>query len=86
MYLRTRHRRTLERLFARPTPPAIRWAEVESLLVALDVEIIERSGSRVRLSRDGKDKVVHRPHPSPYLPRITARNIAEFLTEIGVSP
>lgn len=86
MYLRTRHRRTLEQIFARPTPPDIRWAEVDSLLKALDVEILERAGSRVRLSSDGIRIVIHRPHPSPYLARAAVRNIAIFLTDIGVEP
>lgn len=86
MYLRTRHRRTLERMFARPTPSDIRWAEVEALLRALDVEIGQRAGSRVRLSRDGKGIVVHEPHPSPHLLRSTVREIAAFLSDIGVSP
>ena len=86
MYLRTRHRRTLERIFARPTPSDIRWAEVVSLLEALDVEIEERAGSRVRLSRDETRTVVHKPHPGPNLRRANVRDIAIFLTSIGVVP
>jgi len=38
MYLRSRHQRTLERIFATPTPTDIRWAELESLMIALDIE------------------------------------------------
>ena len=86
MYLRTRHRRTLERIFARPTPSDIRWSEVESLLRALNIEVVEGEGSRVRLRSGAIRRVVHRPHPSPYLARAAVRNIAIFLTEIGVEP
>ncbi|MDE2778992.1 MAG: type II toxin-antitoxin system HicA family toxin [Chloroflexota bacterium] len=86
MYLRTRHRRTLERIFARPTPSDIRWAEVVSLLRALDVEISQRAGSRVRIGKDGVRIVVHEPHPNPYLDRRAVRDIATFLTAIGVAP
>ena len=76
----------MERIFARPTPPNIRWAEVESLMRALDVEVLEGAGSRVRLSKDSIRRVIHRPHPSPYLARAAVRNIAVFLTDIGVEP
>ena len=86
MNLRTRHRRTLERIFARPTPSDIRWVEVDSLMRALDVEVVEGAGSRVRLSKNGVRRVIHRPHPSPYLARAAIRNIAIFLTDIGVEP
>ena len=45
--MRARQRRTLERLFSKPTPANIRRADVVSLMDALNFEITERSGSRV---------------------------------------
>ena len=86
MYLRSRHRRTLERIFATPTPSDIRWAEVVALLTALDIEVVERAGSRVLLIKDNESIVVHRPHPSPHLVRTAVRRIAGFLEAIGVKP
>ncbi|MYC28829.1 MAG: type II toxin-antitoxin system HicA family toxin [Chloroflexi bacterium] len=84
--MRNRHRSTLARIFASPTPPDIRWAEVVSLLRALDVEILEAAGSRVRLRSGGKQKVIHRPHPKPYLSKGAVRDVVDFLNEVGVSP
>ena len=86
MDMRLRHRRTLERIFASPTPSDIRWAEVESLLRAVDVEITERAGARVLLRKEGERMVVHRPHPRPELLRSVVRRIAGFLDTIGVNP
>ena len=86
MTLRSRHQRTLERIFARPTPSDIRWAEVVALMRALDVEIVERAGSRVRFQKDGVHAVVHRPHPEPHLGRQSLRYVIKFLDEIGVRP
>ena len=86
MYMRTKHQRTLARVFARPTRSGIRWADIESLLQALGVEIIEAAGSRVHLVGDSKAIVVHRPHPRPETARATVRQIATFLTDIGVTP
>ena len=52
--VRKKHRRVLERVFATPTPPDIRWRELEATLHACGVEIVERKGSRVglRMVRD----------------------------------
>ena len=86
MELRNRRLRTLNRIFARPTPPDIRWDEAVSLLRALDVEITQRAGSRVRLTKDGVRIVVHEPHPGPHLDRRAVRDIASFLTAIGAAP
>ena len=86
MELRTRHRRTLNRIFAKPTPSDIRWDEAVSLLRALDVEITQRAGSRVCIARGGVRLIIHRPHPRPYLSQETARGIATFLSGLGVEP
>ena len=63
--MRRRHRRTLERMQAAPTPADIRWEEIESLLGALGVNLVERAGSRVQLVKGTESIVVHRPHQDP---------------------
>ena len=81
--MRGRHRRTLERMRTVPTPTDIRWAEIESLLGALEVAVVERAGSRVQLVRGSESIVVHRPHPRPVTRRDTVRDIAKFIDRIG---
>ena len=68
---------------ARPTPAGIRWAEIESLLNALGVDVINRAGSRTLLRKGDHRIVVHRPHPQPEVRRDTVRNIVEFISLIG---
>ena len=68
---------------ATPTPADIRWAEIESLLTALRVSLIERAGSRVQLIKGADSIVVHRPHPRPEARRDTVRDIARFIERIG---
>ena len=68
-----------------PTPVDIRWAEVESLLNALGVNIVERSGSRIQLVKGPESMVVHRPHPQPVARRDTIRDIVKFIERIGES-
>ena len=86
MRLRSRHRRTLQRIFTNPAPADIRWAEIEALLRAVGVRVSERAGSRVGLMKDSTGIVVHRPHPQPETSRKTVRDIKEYLLSIGVAP
>ncbi len=55
-------------------------------MTALGVQIIEGSGSRVRLNKDRVSLVVHRPHPRPEMHRRAVLDIAKFLNDIGVIP
>ncbi len=66
-----------------PTPADIRWAEIESLLSALGVNLVERAGSRVQLVKGAESIVVHRPHPRPVTRRDTVRDVAKFIEKIG---
>ncbi len=81
--MRRRHRRTLARMQATPTPADIRWEEIESLLSALGVNLVERAGSRVQLVKGTESIVVHRPHPQPAASRNTVRDIVKFIERIG---
>jgi len=56
-----------------PAPTDIRWAEIESLLNALGVTLVERAGSRVQLVKGPDSIVVHKPHPRPEIRRETVR-------------
>lgn len=84
--MRTKHRRTLEKVCERPTPADIRWNDIISLLNAAGVEVLERSGSRVGLKKGSERMVVHRPHPEPDTGKKTVRDIASFLNTIGIEP
>ncbi len=81
--MRKRHRRTLERMRTVPTPTDIRWVDIESLLGALGVAVVERAGSRVQLVKGSDSIVVHRPHPRPVTRRDTVRDIVKFMERIG---
>ena len=66
-----------------PTSVDIRWAEIESLLNALGVNLVERAGSRIQLVRGSESIVVHRPHPRPVASRNTVRDIVRFIERSG---
>ncbi len=67
---------------ATPTPADIRWADIQSLLNALGVDVVERAGSRVQLVKGTESIVIHKPHPNPETRRDTVRDIGHFIERI----
>jgi hypothetical protein len=61
--MKTKHRKTLTVIFAKPTKASIRFADIESLLVSLGGKVSEGSGSRMSVTVSGKTAHFHRPHP-----------------------
>ncbi|EFL92025.1 HicA-like addiction module [Candidatus Regiella insecticola LSR1] len=51
-------------MLRKPPPSNIKWADIESLIVALGGEVKQSSGSRVRFLLNGSIARFHRPHPS----------------------
>ncbi len=79
-----KHRKTLEAIFTNPIRANILWKDVESLFLALDAEISEGSGSRVRVALNGVRAVFHRPHPQKETKKAAAKSVRRFLHEAGV--
>ena len=81
-----KHRRTLEAIFDDPVRSNIQWRDIEGMLKALDAEITEGVGSRVRIALNGVRAVFHRPHPQKETDKGAVRSMRRFLTEAGVTP
>lgn len=84
--LRSKHRKTLQAIFAHPVRAGIPWTDIESLLVACGAEISEGQGSRVRIVLNNVRAVFHRPHPRKETEKGAVRAMRRFLTEAGVEP
>ena len=84
--MRRKHKKTLERIFARPTSGNIKWREIEALFVELGAEISERAGSRIGVRLFGERRVFHRPHPSPNTDKGAVASIRKWLEKNGVKP
>ncbi len=84
--MNSKQRKTLASVFSSPTPKNIAWADIESLLLAVGCELIEGSGSRIALIRDGQKADFHRPHPGKEAKPYQVRNAKDFLTKLGVEP
>ncbi len=84
--MNSKQSRTLRAVFTEPTPAAIEWAAIESLLMAAGAVVIEGRGSRVRFVCKGVVATFHRPHPDKHAKRYQVRDARAFLERIGVQP
>ena len=84
--MKSKHRRTLAAIFARPTSPSIVFADIESLIKALGGSVHEREGSRVKLILGGQEWRCHRPHPGKEAKRYQVDEARELLERAGVRP
>ena len=84
--MNSKHRKTLRAIFAKPTSSSIVFSNIESLIVALGGEVVEREGSRVRISLQGEQWRCHRPHPGKEAKRYQVEEMRELLERVGVLP
>lgn len=84
--MNSKHRKTLEAIFSKPTPGSIKFSEVESLVLALGGEVREGDGSRVALYLREGVKHAHRPHPGKEAKRYQINEICAWLQALGIAP
>ena len=77
---------TLSAIFADPINGNIEWISIESLLIGLECQIIEGSGSRVTFLLNGQRADFHRPHPGKEALRYRVKDVRLFLQRAGVTP
>lgn len=85
MNLNKKNTTTLEAIFFTPVQSNIVWKDIETLLKALEAEISEGNGSRVRIALNGCRAVFHRPHPKKETDKGAIVSVRRFLNEAGVN-
>ena len=84
--MNTKHRKTLDAVFNKPTLGNISFASIEALVVALGGQIVEREGSRIQLVLDGEQWRAHRPHPGKEAKRYQVEEARELFIRTGHQP
>jgi hypothetical protein len=79
----SKHRKTLDLIFAEPVNGNIEWRRVETLFVALGAARTERAGSAV-INDVRVD--FHRPHPNKEALRYRVKDARRFLEQAGITP
>lgn len=82
--MNSKHKKTLEVIFAVPTCKTVEWNRIEALFVALGAETIEGRGSRVRFVINNTIGTFHRPHPSKDAKPYQVEDDRAFLFAAGV--
>jgi HicA toxin of bacterial toxin-antitoxin, len=79
-----KQRNTYSALFAEPIRRNILWNDVVSLVLALDGQVLQGDGSRVRFDLNEVSLNIHSPHPQKELKRYQVKAVREFLINAGV--
>jgi hypothetical protein len=80
-----KHQKVLKTIFKNPIQSNIRWDDIESLFANLGAEIIEGSGSRIRIELNGVKAVFHRPHPKRETDKGALMSVRRFLNNAGIN-
>ncbi|PNU05475.1 type II toxin-antitoxin system HicA family toxin [Novosphingobium guangzhouense] len=82
--MNSKHKRTLEAIWADPVSATIVFADIEKLLVALGVTVKEGKGSGVKFyGPQGEYLSFHRPHPGKEAKPYQIRGFREYLIQLG---
>ena len=84
--MNSKQKRTLATIYRDPVPTSLAWKYIESLFIALNIEVIEGRGSRVRFFKEGVVASFHRPHPKKEAKPYQVRDARTFLKQLGVEP
>jgi hypothetical protein len=82
----SKNRKTFAAIFTKPTPVSIVFSEIESLVKALGGEVIEREGSRVKITLLTEQWHCHRPHPGKEAKRYQVEEARELFERVGMKP
>ena len=84
MTLSSKHKKTYQKVFSKPTPANIMWRDIEALFSALGATIEEGRGSRVRVFLNDTVAVFHRPHPKNEVDKGAVKSVQKFLNNAGI--
>ena len=86
MTLNTKHAKTLEKIYERPTRANIGWTDIVGLFKACGADVSQRQGSRVCIKLGQQRAVFHAPHPQKETVKGAVEDVRAFLQRAGVTP
>jgi len=84
--MRHKHSNLLAAIFKDPLSANIHWRDVESLLRHLGGAIEPAHGARLRITLNGVQGTLHRPHHSGVCEKHDIRHLRDYLTQAGINP
>jgi len=86
MALNKKHKKTLEKIYQRPTRANITWTDIVSLFKACGADTVQRQGSRVCIKLGEQRAVFHAPHPQKETVKGAVEDVRSFLQRAGITP
>lgn len=80
------HANLIRTIFHDPPSGNVHWREIESLLKHVGATLEPISGARIRMTLNGMEGVLHRPHHSNTLDAKSILHVRGFLARAGVTP
>ncbi|WP_304473603.1 type II toxin-antitoxin system HicA family toxin [uncultured Desulfovibrio sp.] len=84
--MNSKHRKTLEAIFADPVKPSIAWNDIETVFQAFGGTIRAGRGSRAWFIWETQVAVFHRPHPQPTTDKGAVKSVRRYFANIGLKP
>jgi HicA toxin of bacterial toxin-antitoxin, len=82
----SKHKKTLEAIWAEPVNGNLEWARLEALLLGLGCQRIEGAGSSVTFDLQGRRASFHRPHPGKEALRYRVKAVRDYLKQLEIAP
>ena len=82
--MKSRHRKTLQAIFRKATSGTIVFSDIEALIISLGGKVMEREGSRVKITLKDEQWRCHRPHPGKEAKKYQVEEAREILERVGV--
>lgn len=84
--LNSRNRETLEKIFQEPSRVDIEWDDFKRLMLALGAKFSCGRGAGRKFFLNGRQLIMHEPHPHKELKRYQVKDARDFLFEQGITP
>lgn len=84
--LKSKHKKTLQKIFDDPLRNDIRWDEVEKLLMSLGAEKREGKGSRMSFWIHEAVICLHKPHPRKEIKEYVVKTVRQYLLDLEIKP
>jgi hypothetical protein len=81
--MNNKHKKTLKNIYSNPVKKNIKWTDAANLIEAMNGEIEQGNGSRVRIVINNVSLNIHTPHPGNELKPYQVRALKKLFNETG---
>lgn len=86
MDVSSKHRRTLDQVFAHPLSMNIKWPDIVKMFESLGAKVEVVNGGREKVTLNGLEETFHIPHGRTVNSRDEMMQIRHFLERCGCGP